>query len=440
MNQGESSNTIFSFDSEQFGYGEVVAAWSPDFNYLAACGESRVVKYIDRQGNNKMEMPLKSTAKVIALHWDKDGDSVAILQRNYTIIVWNPGTKSVTEIDMPSKKDFASFIKWSTTEPVLAIGTEKGSLVFFNKQNQRKIPCVGKHAKKITTGSWNSEGTLITGADDKIFTVSNGTGDTVCDSYIVKGPPLQLEWAKPKKDEVEESKSTVEKEVSAIINKKILILLNIETTHNVEITFSSQYGKIVDYQWFGDGYVAASFTNGVVSIISTHQQEIGNEIHSLTLFNSSVEAIVINEVLGKLAVAAHGVIKIVNMNDWSEVKGEQINLSGDVGRITQLVWTSDGQILTCATSNGGLYGFLMVIPGLCCAYDHHIAMLSTLSKVEIKDCMKNNMTVNKINLEIEPAFISLGKNHCAVGINNYVWYYKWNTESPHSQQVTAPLV
>jgi len=124
-------------------------------------------------------------------------------------VVWNPGTKSVTEIDMPSKKDLASFILWSHIDPVLAIGTEKGSLVFFNKQNQRKIPCVGKHSKKVNTGSWNSEGTLISGAEDKILTVSNGTGDTVWDSFIVKGPPVQLKWAKPKKDEIEESKSTV---------------------------------------------------------------------------------------------------------------------------------------------------------------------------------------------------------------------------------------
>lgn len=326
-------------------------------------------------------------------------------------MVWNPGTKSVTEIDMPSKKDFASFIKWSFTEPVLAIGTEKGSLVFFNKQNQRKIPCVGKHSKKVNTGSWNSAGILISGAEDKILTVSNSTGDTVCDSFIVKGPPTELKWAKPKKDEVEESKSTVEKEVSAIVNKKILILLNIDTTHNVEITFSSQYGKLVDYQWFGDGYVAASFTNGVLSIISTHKKEIGSEIHSLALFNSTIEAMIINEELGKVAVAAHGVIKIVNMNDWTEIKSEEIALSGDVGRITSLVWTSDGQILTCTTSNGYLYGFLMVIPGLCCAHGTHIAMLSTLSKVEIKDCLRNNLTVNKINLDIEPAFLALGENH-----------------------------
>jgi WD40 repeat protein len=63
-----------------FGLGEVVSAWSKDFNFLAVCGESRVVKIYDRQGNNKIEMPLKNTAKVIGLDWDMDSESVAILQ------------------------------------------------------------------------------------------------------------------------------------------------------------------------------------------------------------------------------------------------------------------------------------------------------------------------------------------------------------------------
>jgi len=37
---------------------------------------------------------------------------------------------------------------------------------------------------------------LITGAEDKILTVSNATGDTVLDSFIVKGKPHELKWAK----------------------------------------------------------------------------------------------------------------------------------------------------------------------------------------------------------------------------------------------------
>lgn len=43
---------------------------------------------------------------------------------------------------------------------MLAIGTDKGSLVFYNKKNQKKIPTMGKHAKKIISGDWNKEGYL----------------------------------------------------------------------------------------------------------------------------------------------------------------------------------------------------------------------------------------------------------------------------------------
>jgi len=116
---------------------------------------------------------------------------------------------------------------------------------------------------------------LITGAEDKILTVSNATGDTVLDSFIVKGKPNGLKWAKTQKPKEEEKK---EKEISAVMDSKFIIIIDIETTQNVEISFASGYGKLVDYEWFGDGYIATTFTNGIVSIISTHKEEIGREV------------------------------------------------------------------------------------------------------------------------------------------------------------------
>lgn len=76
----------------------------------------------------------------------------------------------------------------------MAIGTEKGSMVFYNRKNARKIPCIHKHGKKVTIGDWNQEGTLITGSDDKMITVSNATGDTMHDSFIAKGSLEQIKW------------------------------------------------------------------------------------------------------------------------------------------------------------------------------------------------------------------------------------------------------
>mmetsp|Transcript_28986 Transcript_28986/g.35929 ORF Transcript_28986/g.35929 Transcript_28986/m.35929 type:complete len:222 (+) Transcript_28986:1160-1825(+) len=37
------------------------------------------------------------------------------------------------------------------------------------------------------------------------------------------------------------------------------------------------------------------------------------------------------------------------------------------------------------------------------------------------------MAVAKAELDIEPSFLNLGTNHFAVGINNSIWYYRWQT-------------
>lgn len=96
---------------------------------------------------------------------------------------------------MASNKDLACYISWSKTHPVLAVGTEKGSLVFFNRKSQRKIPCIAKHGKKVVDGDWNNDGFLISCSLDKMLTVSNHQGDTPFDTHIVKGEPSNLLWS-----------------------------------------------------------------------------------------------------------------------------------------------------------------------------------------------------------------------------------------------------
>jgi hypothetical protein len=45
------------------------------------------------------------------------------------------GLRKFQDIELASNKDKASFIAWSNTHPVLSIGTEKGSLVFYNRKS-----------------------------------------------------------------------------------------------------------------------------------------------------------------------------------------------------------------------------------------------------------------------------------------------------------------
>jgi hypothetical protein len=104
------------------------------------------------------------------------------------------GQRKFQDIELASQKDLACYISWSATHPVLVVGTEKGSLVFFNRKSQRKIPCISKHGKAVKHGDWNSEGFLMSASADKMLTVSNHQGDTPYDSFIVKGEPINVRW------------------------------------------------------------------------------------------------------------------------------------------------------------------------------------------------------------------------------------------------------
>lgn len=115
----------------------------------------------------------------------KHSNSIFPQEKLSYVSLWNIFRKSeVKELeisDSKKRKEIATFAKWSKTHPVLAIGTSKGKLIFFNKNNSKKIPTQGKHTKAIIDGEWNNEGFLVTSGLDKLMTVSNYNSDTIFD-------------------------------------------------------------------------------------------------------------------------------------------------------------------------------------------------------------------------------------------------------------------
>lgn len=150
---------VFERGPETFGKGEIVYNFSNDMSFIAACGESKNVNVFDRRGGLVKQCQLNSTEKVVAIEWDKDNEILAVLQENLNYIqLWHVFTKDEpVEIEL-GQKETASFIKWSSTHPVLVIGTSRGSLLFYSKKNQKKLPTVGKHSKKVIGGDWSPDG------------------------------------------------------------------------------------------------------------------------------------------------------------------------------------------------------------------------------------------------------------------------------------------
>lgn len=81
-------------------------------------------------------------------------------ENSTSVSLWNVFSNSqLIEMEVDGKSR-VSLIRWSKTHPCLAIGTDKGGLAFYNKKNQKKIPTMGKHSKRIIAGDWNKEGLL----------------------------------------------------------------------------------------------------------------------------------------------------------------------------------------------------------------------------------------------------------------------------------------
>mmetsp|Transcript_39592 Transcript_39592/g.38125 ORF Transcript_39592/g.38125 Transcript_39592/m.38125 type:complete len:191 (+) Transcript_39592:258-830(+) len=183
------------------------------------------------------------------------------------------GQRKFQDIDLASAKDKATYISWSATHPVLTIGSDKGSLVFFNRKSQRKIPCISKHGKKVTFGDWHSDGILITCSEDKLLTLSNHQGDTIQDSIIVKGEPSGIKWCP--------SKDPNKKLFCCILALKSIVIFDAPTQKNFIINFNPQYGKVTCFHWYGEESVIVGFSTGIVAQISVKDNNMGQELYAV---------------------------------------------------------------------------------------------------------------------------------------------------------------
>ena len=223
------------------------------------------------------------------------------------------GQRKFQDIEMANQKEKASYISWSGVAPVLAIGSDKGSVVFFNRKNQRKIPCISKHGKRVTNGDWNKEGNLISGSDDKILTVSNSVGDTLFDSFIVRGEVTNVRWC-PYKDDNKPLRC-----IAAIVSGKQMLYLRPEDQKHFLFKFHDNFGKALTFEWFDHNKLICGFSSGIVSVISTKSTEPGKELYQTQVGNNPIECICANFALKKLAVASQGAVKFFNLGDLSEI-------------------------------------------------------------------------------------------------------------------------
>jgi len=230
----------------------------------------------------------------------------------------------------------------------------------------------------------------------------------------VKAEPQLLRWARQKTDDREVKQRTI----VSVLNKKTILMFEIQGSQPLELVFEQKYGTIVDYSLFGDGYIVVGFNKGWVAHISTHIKELKEEVSSEQIFLTTLDALATNDVLYKLAVAGENTIRFYNLSTWKEIRNERIELPKNAGKVLKLEWVSSGQLLVASTASGQIYGYLTAPFSLSSIYNSYVSLLTSFTEVTIYDCTRaggESAPICNIDLEIEPAYLAHGPYHVAVG-------------------------
>ena len=430
---------LFKVGSDRHDVGRVIFAWHPEGNFIASAGKNGTVQITDRHGDIVDEIPMQTASPILSLAWDKDGEYLAILQSgNGVVPLWSLSTRRVVPLETNLREP--TFLAWSKTGPQLAVGTAKGNLLIYHKNKKQKIPIVGKHAKKISCGTWSSAGNrLVLGSEDKTLTVSNETGDTLLHTEL-KHIPLQTCFTRHTSIATSSSTSNNsgtspgdDNMVSANLSGKSLYLFNVldEKEDPMELTFAPKengsgckYGDIVHHQWIDDNHLLIGFSLGHLQIVSTDPKEIGEEKFAGKFHPVNMATFAYNSSLKLAATTGDDGVRIIDTRDFKEHKSDYIAPEDlEDGRVTDLQWSPDGQILTVGTSSGNVYNFLAKMSVLNACYKTTAAYLSSLREISVVDAVKRTRPID-VTLKLEPVIIALGAKHVAAGMNNRVYFHR----------------
>jgi len=338
-------------------------------------------------------------------------------------MLWRQPEKKLEMLEMNSKDP--TFLAWSKFGPQLAIGTARGNMMIYNKKTMKKQTIMGKHSRKVTCGAWHpSDNILALGSEDKTITLSNEDGDSILksdDPLRLKNEPSMIDFADVKNDNPNESFR--EKTVSLVLGDVTLLLLSLrEPQKPTELAFQVKYGTIKSYCWFGDGYLVVGFSLGYIVIISSQMREISEELSSVKYHQNSLDCLCCSKASGKIASAGDDGIRIISMKDWKEVKSERIQIRPEA-KVTHMHWSEDGELLSFCTDAGWVYCYLAKLSALSATCNTRLAYLTSLREMTIIEGANEHGNKVVLQTDVEPAFVALGPNHLATGMNNRIWFY-----------------
>ena len=295
---------------------------------------------------------------------------------------------------------------------------------------------MGKHNKRVSCGAWTAGGDLVLGSEDKRVTVSSRQGETRYQAQM-KMEPQSIATYTPQ-GLLRKGFAEQDFYISVVLGGKRVVLIPKDYTNGVATEFvcKPSYGAITAQVWVGESQLMLGFDSGQVIIIDVKTSESSDdqfeEIFSKTALQFAVSGLDSCPATKMAAICSAREIVQLSMGSFALTRVDQPAHRPRPAYVG-VQWSSDGQILTAEDqSESEVIALLASLPDVYDCNGHSVAYLSNLHEITIVSQNPQTRTRGdkKIEIEKEPAFISLGETHAACGINNQCWFYRHSAGPP----------
>jgi len=316
------------------------------------------------------------TNRCTSMDWDASGKFLAVLQTGLSsFLVWDFSNRLPHTISI-GKKD-PTFVKWSLQGDTLAVGTVGGEVIFWSRKSRNQTICQAGQRKRIVCGDWNIRNRFASASDNRHISITTIEGK-MRGQLRVKSRPTCVKFGR--------ADGLRENVLSVCVDKKSILLYDLDDDKALELAFQQRYGDIVGFQWLERGRLMVGFSNGYLVVISTHPEEIGRE-QFCTRLQSPISAIShhcssstqggadssgFGSSFGygfgscnKVATCGGFIVNVVNVDEdsssWTvDVTHDLKDMGG--GTLESVQWSRDGRAFSVGSSTGSLYLFVSEDP------------------------------------------------------------------------------
>ena len=393
----------------------------PQNIYIVCTTESdKVLLIYKKSGSLIQKVKIPKNEFALSLEFSKDSSLLAVMTQSHVFLLNVNNWEFISEIEMDNLKP--TVISWSDSK-TLAIGTKSGDIIFYYSKNSKKVVAVGKHSKEVISMAWKNN-LLLSSSNDSVV-VSKETSET---SPLARdqGKNLMVDAEKLKwidiiplsknKNLSPIVKNIISKHVFMAIfkEKRSLMIQSLESEEKpIQLVFSSNYGRIIDYTYCKNGNIIIAFQKGFLIKLSLLSNDIKEEIDNEKVFQNSLEIIKFN---GEkiFAIGDHN-LKVFNFHKFKEIKKLRKSFNPNNGFFRDLEISQNGSFGVAISNKGFLSALLFSLDKKADISENFLVFQSYFNEIKVCPLQKDIKTLLGENFNVNQNQYSIKEENNEIG-------------------------